>query len=500
MQIGMNTAGDYLRGIAGIENAISPGIIEPLPAPTPFLQTVDNGATPGQLINYVTGAFIQSTASGALALLKMPVDLLMGNFNALKDDSTDALTMLLGFKTGEIIAKVSDFKLIIKQMTLDAELVAQGVISKSPLEFLKNGPDGLQLNIIKDKVIDPANPAAPPVEVTKILTSEQLAQECSNSLVTNANGSVEFQSPFGPDPVCFVAGTLVHTKEGLRPIEQIKVGDYVLSKPESGEGEQAYKRVTQTFVREDQEVWVVDYAVDEWPTPELPPTRSLVVTGNHPFWVDRKGWTAARDLKQADNLELYNTHETKEFGYLLRSLKVLEADRRDWGWAEDSDILSCGKGPMIDLRDGGVKVSEYYKEDVPTNDLTGRYLRQQVFNLEVEDFHTYFVGEAGVWVHNACPDVAGTVQGKGVVLNNAAEANAGLAPSPNATVYSSLGAEKLAKNLGAGEDALILVEQRSGASTPTQAQGSMSLAGGTKVAEWGLISNRSLTKINYITV
>jgi hypothetical protein len=152
-QIGMNTAGYYLRGIAGIENAISPGIIEPLPAPTPFLQTVDNGATPGQLINYVTGAFIQSTASGALALLKMPVDLLMGNFNALKDDSTDALTMLLGFKTGEIIAKLSDFKLIIKQMTLDAELLAQGVISKSPLEFLKNGPDGLQLNIIKDKVM-----------------------------------------------------------------------------------------------------------------------------------------------------------------------------------------------------------------------------------------------------------------------------------------------------------------------------------------------------------
>jgi hypothetical protein len=206
-------------------------------------------------------------------------------------------------------------------------------------------------------------------------------------------------------------------------------------------------------------------------------------------------------LKGGDDLELYNTHETKELGKLLRSLKVFEADRADWGWAEDLSSRSrLYAGPMIDLRDGGVKVSEYYKEDVTTSDLTGRYLRRQVFNLEVEDFHTYFVGEAGVWVHNACPDVAGTVQGKGVVLNNAAEANAGLAPSPNATVYSSLGAEKLAKNLGAGEDALILVEQRSGASTPTQAQGSMSLAGGTKVAEWGLISNRSLTKINYITV
>ncbi|MBL0231797.1 MAG: Hint domain-containing protein [Moraxellaceae bacterium] len=45
----------------------------------------------------------------------------------------------------------------------------------------------------------------------------------------------------------FVAGTLVHTDKGLVPIEQLKVGDMVLSKHESGEGEQAYKRVVKTF-------------------------------------------------------------------------------------------------------------------------------------------------------------------------------------------------------------------------------------------------------------
>lgn len=32
----------------------------------------------------------------------------------------------------------------------------------------------------------------------------------------------------------FVAGTLVHTDKGLVPIEQIKVGDMVLSKHQSG--------------------------------------------------------------------------------------------------------------------------------------------------------------------------------------------------------------------------------------------------------------------------
>jgi hypothetical protein len=54
---------------------------------------------------------------------------------------------------------------------------------------------------------------------------------------------------------CFVAGTVMHTREGLKPIEQIQVGDWVLSKPESGEGEQAYKRVIKTVSFEEKEVW-----------------------------------------------------------------------------------------------------------------------------------------------------------------------------------------------------------------------------------------------------
>ncbi len=30
----------------------------------------------------------------------------------------------------------------------------------------------------------------------------------------------------------------------------------------------------------------------------------------------------------------------------------------------------------------------------------------KVYNFEVEDFHTYFVGEEGVWVHNMCARAA----------------------------------------------------------------------------------------------
>lgn len=68
---------------------------------------------------------------------------------------------------------------------------------------------------------------------------------------------------------CFVAGTLVHTKHGLVPIEQIKVGDWVLSKPDSGEGEVTYKRVVDTFEFDDKEIWYVEYSYYGMDRPEI---------------------------------------------------------------------------------------------------------------------------------------------------------------------------------------------------------------------------------------
>ena len=52
----------------------------------------------------------------------------------------------------------------------------------------------------------------------------------------------------------FVAGTLVHTDKGLVPIQELKVGDKVLSRDEHNpDGELAYKRVLNTFVSSSQQ-------------------------------------------------------------------------------------------------------------------------------------------------------------------------------------------------------------------------------------------------------
>ena len=50
----------------------------------------------------------------------------------------------------------------------------------------------------------------------------------------NSTPELSYDGTQPPRPVeakngCFVAGTLVHTKDGLVQIEQIKVGDWVLS-------------------------------------------------------------------------------------------------------------------------------------------------------------------------------------------------------------------------------------------------------------------------------
>ena len=91
-------------------------------------------------------------------------------------------------------------------------------------------------------------------ESTQIESAATAAEQLNGELTTNAMGDAEYRSPEQVGG-CFVAGTLVHTRDGLVPIEKIRVGDWVLSQPEM-KGEQAYKRVTNTFVFDDKDVSV----------------------------------------------------------------------------------------------------------------------------------------------------------------------------------------------------------------------------------------------------
>ena len=140
---------------------------------------------------------------------------------------------------------------------------------------------------------------------------------------------------------CFVAGTLIKTREGSKYIEDIRCGDYVLAQ-DPDTGEVAYKEVVETFVREtDRTVHVKAGEVE------------IETTREHPFWVEGKGFVQAGNLQCGDALRLATVEEAKVEGV----------------WEEVQD------------------------KKVP------------VYNFEVADYHTYFVSELGVLVHNTCSGI-----------------------------------------------------------------------------------------------
>ena len=147
------------------------------------------------------------------------------------------------------------------------------------------------------------------------------------------------------ETLCFAAGTKVHVEDGLKSIEDVEVGDLVWAKDESS-GEIALRRVARTFTTPDQQVLEV---VLEGPDGL---TETIRATGEHPFWTKDRGWVSADELGSDD--------------------EILSRDG-DWLNVTRTDSLP---------------------------------LRETVYNFEVEDFHTYFVGEQGAWVHNTCVDKA----------------------------------------------------------------------------------------------
>ena len=137
---------------------------------------------------------------------------------------------------------------------------------------------------------------------------------------------------------CFVAGTSIATAAGKVAIENIKAGDWVYATdPETGET--ALKQVVQTFENETTELVHLSVNGEE-----------IVTTPSHPFWIHKKGWTAAAKLRAGDMLQLLNGEYV-----------ILEA-------------------------------VQYELLETPIT----------VYNFEVEDFHTYYVTDSEILVHNVC--------------------------------------------------------------------------------------------------
>ncbi len=131
-------------------------------------------------------------------------------------------------------------------------------------------------------VLDRTDPANTVLQGAEVAVCAYTGAEIGNALT--------HVLPTGPGK-CFPAGTLVHTKLGLKPIEQIKAGDTVLSR-NTDTGRNSYQSVEKKFTRQSKEMVTISLRDGE----------KIEATPEHPFWVDGKGFVEAKLLRAGDRL------------------------------------------------------------------------------------------------------------------------------------------------------------------------------------------------------
>ncbi len=260
---------------------------------------------------------------------------------------------------------------------------------------------------------------------------------------------------------CFVKGTLIHTDKGIVPIQDIKVGDMVLSKPEDGSGEPEYKPVVKTFVHQNKEIWLVEaqksFEMDDR-NGNLIPIRlsrdaechvSFLSTPNQPVWVEgrvskhsnhdvefypKPHWKRVDELRQGE--VIVNNNGTLYFIKRAQPTYQFDADKLEtkpsYYWYQKNyhtsyeDYLNDDDmRPDFDVTEEeymgegyAENIEKYYEygftsacitddtgflPDANTcKDAQGEYIpfTDTVYNFEVSDNHTYFIDDVGLWVHN----------------------------------------------------------------------------------------------------
>ncbi|UTW58744.1 hypothetical protein KFE96_00105 [Kordiimonas sp. SCSIO 12603] len=198
---------------------------------------------------------------------------------------------------------------------------------------------------------------------TRLLAAASLASEIFSPVsARDVKAGANAVQAFRKGGCCFVAGTQVLTKDGLKNIEDIKVGDLVWSRnPETGE--QELKEVTDFIPRHERVIWelTVQNAAGE--------TETFETTDEHPWWVDGQGW------KRTDELT---------FGMRVED--------------EEQNVLVITSVHNTNRKDG-------------------------TYNLTVADFHTYFVGNLSVLVHNCETGGRGAQVGSMIDSNGSTKAS-----------------------------------------------------------------------------
>lgn len=217
-------------------------------------------------------------------------------------------------------------------------------------------------------------------------------------------------------PVGFAAGTLIHTDKGLVPIQNLKVGDKVLSKSENNPNDKlSYQKITETHKFENKSIHLLRLV--ESSQNDISTTLEIFATPNHPFWKVEIGWTRADLLRHGDEVILSNGNKATIFEWS----PVLRTANTSIGWVA-SDLEGIGesnaeKGYLINFSNNVistpfVSLDNWLNEQVNywnyapdgitwIDNYEDRCFSTRVYNITVENTHTYFVGEHGIWIRDA---------------------------------------------------------------------------------------------------
>ena len=382
--IGTNTAGIIARDVALLDVLATGDPLPPLPSPTEFLQLIDSDASLSDKINGIVLDVLKynPVTLGAEGLYRMGSALVEGNYEALRNESYNMLVLFGSISLMKTRAAKRELQLRVKQVDFLNQQLRRGVIEEAPLRDLVRKAANTRGYVVETGRV---GPNGLPVLEGRVLTAEAYARASKGILERTEAGEVVYKA-------CFAAGTLVHTQHGPLPIEQVRVGTRVLSQPEQG-GEQDYRTVINTVAHLDQVVYAVQVRVTGADT-----LTTVIATPNHPFWVesplaDDAHWMAAQSLQPGFVLQLADGRSA----IVHASGLVRRTQYPDVGFAADD---RAGVGIVLDLRDGRVVLADAGRSlALDTLQLGEPYLTR-VYNFEVEVFHTYYVGDAAVWVHN----------------------------------------------------------------------------------------------------
>ncbi len=265
-------------------------------------------------------------------------------------------------------------------------------------------------------------------------------------LVDSVGGSLAV--PGGGAPcTCFVAGTPVATGSGLVAIDALRVGDRVLAAGEDASQVRATSVEPQAWVVARLVAPVADDIGSLLRVTLLRPRAWFEALGAHvagwmplvvqEFGISTLAWvegldpapaiatgpgrvvlmTTQRVAADVMRLRVPSVGETLD---ATRGHRLYSADRHQW-----ISLADLRAGEAIQAGTSGAAVSVYGEEDHRTSAM--------VYNIEVEGAHSYQVGSARLWSHNAgapCANAGLTVNGREYINSNRVVARASGDPGP----------------------------------------------------------------------